>query len=217
MKQTIRIRTESAYEGDYNLKQEKDHRELENDKTRDTPIPAGEPGAEAVKPISAEEMLRTAEEKANEYLTRLQRAQADFINFKRRVEQERSDYVRQAGADIILGILPVLDDIDRALEAVPGDIINHPWVEGVRHISRKLHSELEARGLQKMEARGKVFDPNVHESVALAQGKEDIVIEEIKPGYMLYDRVLRPCSVIVGNGESEPCSEAENKNKRTQN
>ncbi|MDX9986505.1 MAG: nucleotide exchange factor GrpE, partial [Dehalococcoidales bacterium] len=176
-----------------------------------------EPGAEAVKPISAEEMLRTAEEKANEYLTRLQRAQADFINFKRRVEQERSDYVRQAGADIILGILPVLDDIDRALEAVPGDIINHPWVEGVRHISRKLHSELEARGLQKMEARGKVLDPNVHESVALAQGKEDIVIEEIKPGYMLYDRVLRPCSVIVGNGESVPCSEAENKNKRTQN
>jgi len=65
-----------------------------------------------------------------------------------------------------------------------------------------------------MEAKGKVFDPNVHESVALAKGEEDIVVEEIKPGYMLYDRVLRPCSVIVGNGEETTCSEADNKTKR---
>jgi molecular chaperone GrpE len=196
------------------LKQEKENQKYDSEEAGDAQMPEGKPGAEDFTYDSAEEALKAAEDKANEYLGRLQRAQADFVNYKRRVEQERSEFVRQAGADVILGILPVLDDLDRALEAVPSDVKDHSWTEGIRHISRKLHSELEARGLQKMEAKGKVFDPNVHESVALAKGEEDIVVEEIKPGYMLYDRVLRPCSVIVGNGEETTCSEADNKTKR---
>jgi len=157
-----------------------------------------------------ESVLDSEEGKAGEYLARLQRAQADYINYKRRVEQERSDFVRQAGAGIILGILPVLDDLDRALEAVPADIKNHSWVDGIKHISRKLHSELESQGLKRMKAKGEVFDPNFHESIALAPGKEDAVVEEVKPGYMLYDRVLRPCSVIVGSGEELPDSKTGN-------
>lgn len=191
------------------MKQEKEKREFADREAAEAPSPDAV-SAENAQPEAGEMAGAATEDKSGEYLARLQRAQADFINYKRRVEQERSDFVKQAGADVILGILPVLDDIDRALESVPADIKKHSWVEGIRHISRKLHSELEARGLKKMEAKGKMFDPNFHESVALAQGKEDVVVEEVKPGYTLYDRVLRPCSVVVGNGEEIPCPGNEN-------
>lgn len=151
---------------------------------------------------TGEEMegVAAAEQKAEDYLARLQRTQADFVNYKRRVEQERSEFIRQASAETILAILPVLDDLDRAIESVPGDIKKHSWVDGIRHISRKLHTALESRGLKRIESVGKAFDPNFHESAALAPGKEDMVVEEIKPGYCLYDRVIRPCTVLVGSG-----------------
>ncbi|MDD3265115.1 MAG: nucleotide exchange factor GrpE [Dehalococcoidales bacterium] len=182
------------------MKHDKENLDIGNDEVQNAEAQEADLAADK-PPVSAEEALAACEEKASQYLARLQRAQADYINYKRRVEQERSEFVRQAGADVILGILPVLDDIDRALESVPADIKDHSWVDGVRHISRKLHSELEARGLEKIESRGQTFDPNIHESVALAKGKEDVVVEEVKPGYRLYDRILRPCSVVVGSGE----------------
>ncbi len=147
-----------------------------------------------------DEALKRAQQEASDYLDRLRRTQADFVNYKRRTEQERSDFVKQAEADLMLAILPVMDDLDRALESVPEDIKNHSWVDGVRFISRKLHSILESRGLKRIEAIGKRFDPNFHESAALAEGKEDVVLEEVKAGYQLHDRVIRPSSVIVGRG-----------------
>lgn len=182
------------------MEHDKENREIGNDEVWNAEAQEADLAADS-PPVSAEEALKESEEKASQYLARLQRAQADYINYKRRVEQERSEFVRQAGADVILGILPALDDLDRALESVPADIKEHSWVDGIRHISRKLHSELEARGLQKIESNGQTFDPNIHESVALSKGKEGVVVEEVKPGYRLYDRVLRPCSVVVGNGE----------------
>jgi molecular chaperone GrpE len=70
-----------------------------------------------------------------------------------------------------------------------------------------LHTALESRGLKRIESVGKAFDPNFHESAALTSGKEDMVVEEIKPGYCLYDRVIRPCTVMVGNGQEATCPE----------
>jgi len=170
---------------------------------------AAEPGSKTDNPETATtaEALKAAEEKAGDYLSRWQRAQADYINYKRRVEQERSDFARQAGAEIILSILPALDDLGRAIEAVPEDIKGHSWVDGIRHIDRKLHAALRSHGLERIESVGKNFDPNVHESAALAHGEEDVVVNEIKAGYKLFDRVIRPCTVIVGSGEEAPCPE----------
>lgn len=164
---------------------------------------AEETGQGEADKISTEQKLQQAEEKAQDYLSKWQRTQADFINYKRRVEQERSEFAQQAGAEVILALLPVMDDLDRAIESVPEDVDNHPWAEGIRHIVRKLHSVLESRGLERIESIGEHFDPNIHESVALANGKEDVVVQEIKAGYRLYDRVLRPSSVIVGNGDQK--------------
>lgn len=155
---------------------------------------------------SPDDQLQDAETKARDYFSKLQRVQADFINYKRHIEQERSSFVQQAESDLILSILPVMDDLERALEATPEDIRKHSWVDGMRHIHRKLASILEGRGLKRIRSVGEAFDPNYHESAALAPGVEDKVVEEIKAGYTLYDKVLRPCTVLVGDGRQGNCA-----------
>jgi len=155
--------------------------------------------AEGIKKALAE-----AEKKTEEYLANWQRAQADFINYKRRNEQERQDFSRFANAELMLSLLPALDDLERALNSVPpAKSAKHSWLEGIRLVERKFKSSLEARGLTPIKALGEPFDPNFHEAVRQDKGKEGIVIEEFQKGYMLGDRVLRPAKVVVGNGEEE--------------
>lgn len=154
---------------------------------------------ESLKPALAE-----AQQKAEDYLANWQRAQADFINYKRRNEQERRDFSRFANAELMLSLLPVLDDLERALNSVPpAKSAKHSWLEGIRLVERKFKSSLEAQGLTPIRALGEPFDPNFHEAVRQDKGKEGIVIEEFQKGYMLGDRVLRPAKVVVGNGEEE--------------
>jgi molecular chaperone GrpE len=148
--------------------------------------------------------LAEAEKKTEEYLANWQRAQADFINYKRRNEQERQDFSRFANAELMLSLLPALDDLERALNSVPpAKSAKHSWLEGIRLVERKFKSSLEAQGLTPIKALGEPFDPNFHEAVRQDKGKEGIVIEEFQKGYMLGDRVLRPAKVVVGNGEEE--------------
>ncbi|MFB0559560.1 MAG: nucleotide exchange factor GrpE [Dehalococcoidales bacterium] len=153
---------------------------------------------EALKQALAEE-----KEKAEKYLANWQRAQADFINYKRRSEQERAETTKFANSVLMLSLLPVLDDLERALNFVLPELAEPSWLEGVRLIERKMKATLEAQGLSAIEALGKPFDPNFHEAVRQDKGKEGIVIEEIQKGYKLHDRVIRPSRVVVGNGEVE--------------
>lgn len=150
-----------------------------------------------------------AEEKARaeDYLANWQRTQADFMNYKRRVEQERDDIRKHAKADLMLNLLPVLDDFERALANVSSDAVGHTWVNGVELIQRKLKSTLEASGLSEIKAVGEVFDPNIHEAAMQVEGDEGKVIGEIRKGYRLHDRVLRPSMVKVGQGKSEVTQE----------
>jgi molecular chaperone GrpE len=101
----------------------------------------------------------------------------------------------------MLQVLPVLDDLERALEHVPAKLASIAWVDGVNLIYRKLKATLEAQGLTRIEALGKPFDPNLHEAVRQDKGEEGIIIEEILKGYQLHDKVIRPTMVVVGNGE----------------
>ena len=152
---------------------------------------------ESLKQALAEEQKR-----AEDYLANWQRAQADFVNYKRRTEQERQDFSRFANANLILSLLPALDDLERALSSVPpAKSAKHSWLEGIRFVERKFKSAMEAQGLTPVKALGEPFDPNFHEAIRQDKGKEGIVIEEFQKGYMLGDRVLRPAKVVVGNGE----------------
>jgi len=154
---------------------------------------------ETLKQALAEE-----KKKAEDYLANWQRAQADFINYKRRTEQERQDFNRFANANLILSLLPALDDLERALSSIPpAKTSKHSWVEGVRLVERSFRSSLETQGLTPIKALGEPFDPNFHEALRQDKGKEGIIVEEFQKGYMLGDRVLRPAKVVVGNGEEE--------------
>ena len=139
--------------------------------------------------------------KAETYLENWKRAQADFINYKRRSEQEKEEASRFTNSVLILSLLPVLDDLERALNSVPPRLAKLPWVEGIRLIERKFHANLEAQGVTPIEARGKPFDPNLHEASMCSKGKEGIVVKELQKGYKLYNRLLRPATVAVGSGD----------------
>lgn len=153
---------------------------------------------------SLKQALAEEKKKSEEYLANWQRAQADFINFKRRTEQERQDFNRFANANFILSLLPVLDDLERALSSMPPTkSVKHSWAEGIRLVERKFKTILEGQGVTSIQALGEPFDPNFHEALRQDKGKEGIVIEEFQKGYMLGDRVLRPAKVVVGNGSGE--------------
>jgi len=153
---------------------------------------------ESLKKALAEEKAR-----AEDYLASWQRAQADFINYKRRTEQEREEFGKFANAMLMLNLLPILDDLERALASVPSKLAKLSWVEGMRLIERKLWASLEAQGLSQIKAVGEPFDPNLHEAAMQGKGKEGIVVEELQKGYKLHDRVIRPAKVVVGNGEEK--------------
>lgn len=154
-------------------------------------------------PQSEEEQVLTDKELAEQYLASWQRAQADFINFKKRADQEKAEFAKFANGNIMTGILAVIDDFERALENVPDEVSASGWVEGIEHIYRKLLAELESRGLATIEAQGADFDPNFHQAVLYEEGDEGKVIEELQKGYMLHDRLLRPTMVKVGKGQAE--------------
>jgi molecular chaperone GrpE len=145
--------------------------------------------------------LSETKQKAEDYLDSWKRAQADFINYKRRVEQERLEMGKYFNTQLILSLLPILDDFERALGSITPRLAKADWVDGIRLIERKLRTTLEAEGVSTIKAVGEVFDPNLHEAVMQSKGEEGKVIMEMQKGYKLFDKVIRPSKVAVGNGE----------------
>jgi molecular chaperone GrpE len=141
-----------------------------------------------------------AKSEAETYLDNWKRTQADFVNYKRRAEQEREDTVKFGNSMLLLSLLPVLDDLQRALESIPADIKNMPWVEGIRLIERKFSSSLESQGVKVIPTEGEAFDPNVHEAAMHVDGADGMIVKELQKGYKIHDRVIRPAMVTVGNG-----------------
>jgi len=160
--------------------------------------------AEEVNEVEAlKKSLAEATAKAEANLAGWQRAQADFMNYKRRSEQEKEEIAKFANSPLLLNLLPVLDDLERAFAAIPPRLAEADWLEGIKLIERKLWATLEAQGLSQIKALGEPFDPRLHEAVRQDKGKEGIVVEEIQKGYRFHDRVIRPAKVVVGNGEEE--------------
>jgi molecular chaperone GrpE len=110
---------------------------------------------------------------------------------------------------VILNILPVLDDLDRAIKSIPEKLAHLTWTDGIRLIQRKLQATLEAQGVTEIKALGENFDPSIHEAVAQTTGEDGKVIEEAQRGYKLHGRVIRPVYVIVGNGKQQEKNEPE--------
>jgi molecular chaperone GrpE len=149
--------------------------------------------------------LEAATRARDDYLAALQRERAEFLNFKRRTAEEREAMLGLAAEGLIGKVLALADDFDRALESRPGSHADDPWVEGITAIDRKLRQLLESEGVTAIEASpGTAFDPRQHEAVANVPGSgrpEGQVVEELRRGYRLRDRVIRPALVAVSQGD----------------
>lgn len=155
-------------------------------------------------PQTTEELRSALEEeraRAEEYLDRWKRAQAEFVNYKKRNEKDREELLRFANSILIAKLLPILDDFERALRTIPDRIHTLTWVEGIFIIHRKLQAVLEQEGVTEIEAEvGREFDPTVHEAVVHEESeeyKEGQIIDILQQGYKLHDRVVRPTLVKV--------------------
>lgn len=149
--------------------------------------------------------LDEAKARADEATYNWQRSAADFANYKRRTEEDRSLLARAGTAVLISKLLAVQDDFDRALANVPDDV-HEGWLEGIQLVERKLRSALESEGVTPIVALGQPFDPNLHEAVVhepTDAHPDNTVIEELQRGYRLGDRVLRPSLVKVANNPTQ--------------
>jgi molecular chaperone GrpE len=159
---------------------------------RENPVQAQE-SLEALR-----ELLAKEKERAEANLASWQRSAADFQNYKRRVEQEREEIARLSNAAMIINLLPLMDDLERALDSVDTRLAGMTWLDGLRLIHRKFQALLEMNAVTEIEADGQDFDPNVHEAVTFGPGEENKVIAVVQKGYRLGGRVLRPAMVVVG-------------------
>ncbi len=153
---------------------------------------------ERLQALEAE--LEAARAQAEEYLDQWRRTAAEFANYRKRLEREQAEFIKQANAALIAKLLPVLDDFDLAFEHLPEEVAESAWVEGFALIRRKLHAILEQEGVTPIEAVGQPFDPTLHEAVSHEESEEvesGHVIAEVRKGYRLGDRVLRPALVRV--------------------
>ena len=178
------------------------------------PVEAEASKAEEVEPMpddgaaeSAEEVDQTPEAEIErltklneEYLDGWQRARADFVNYKKRIEREQREAYRRAAGDILTRYLGIVDDLERALKDRPTEGDPGNWADGVELIYRKLRSVLEAEGVESIDALGQPFDPNLHEAISHEDSDEQpagYVIDVVQQGYRMGDQVLRPALVRV--------------------
>ena len=144
--------------------------------------------------------LESIDKEADQYLDYLKRLKAEFDNYKKRNLKEQGRKITLFSEDLIKQFLPIVDDLERALEMVRGkeDITN--FVQGVEIIFNQLKNTLEKQGLEQIRAKGEPFDPYLHEAimkVELDEYPDNIIVEEMRKGYKLKDRVLRPSMVKV--------------------
>ena len=193
----------------------------DNKKEEVTDIPETEEAADAVKEETAEAETQTEEaadnaskggffkkkkdprdEKIEELTDRVKRQMAEFENFRKRTEKEKSSMYEMGARDIIERILPVIDNFERGLAVIPEDKKEDPIAEGMEKIYKQIQKVFEEAGVKPIEAAGKEFDPNFHNAVMHVEDGslgENIVAEELQKGYMYRDSVVRHSMVKVAN------------------
>jgi molecular chaperone GrpE len=151
------------------------------------------------RPLDPE--LQAARDEAQANFARYQRLAADFENYKRRTRQELADRTQYANEELLRKLLPILDNLRRALEHAP-EGIDRNWFDGLPMVVRQFEDTLRAQGVSPIAAVGEKFDPSQHEAIAREETdehEEGTIVEEMQPGYRLHERVLRPTLVKVAH------------------
>jgi len=156
---------------------------------------------EIVLKIDEFNSLKQEAESAKDYRDRLLRLQAEVDNTKKRLEKERLEFIKYANEGIILELLETLDDLERSVEAAEAKHQDlNAFLKGIEMILAHLYEMLKKKGVSPIEAKGELFDPNLHEAmmqIETDEFPEDTVVEELQKGYMLEDRVIRTAKVKV--------------------
>jgi len=174
----------------------KDHKEEKNNG-------AGAPQGEAAVTIKEAEYLKLKEDavRAQEHWDRYLRLQADFENTRKRYEREKQDFVKFANEGVIVELLSILDELERAVASVEAHQEDFPaFLKGVEMILGHLYEMLKGYGVRPIEAKDKLFDPHYHEALmqVVDNGRpEHTVLEELQKGYLLNDRIIRTAKVKV--------------------
>jgi molecular chaperone GrpE len=166
----------------------------------DIPVNPETNDAEAPEALTSLAALKERAAERDQYLDLLQRTQADFENYQKRNQKEREQERRYLSGALVLDWLPVLDNLERALEAANKVGETGPLVQGVNMVRKQFLDLLKRYHVTRIEALGKPFDPNLHQALTqqpAAEQPPNTVIQVIEPGYLNHDRVLRPAKVIV--------------------
>ncbi len=153
--------------------------------------------------INKEKLLSDFEKckkQAEEYLAGWKRAKADLINYKKRQEEVVQEFIKFANQDLILELLPMLDNFRLAAQHLPKELENSEWVKGVFQIKNQLENLLKTRGIEEIKSVGEKFNPELHESVEEVESsdkKEGMIVEEVQKGYKLNGKVIRAARVKV--------------------
>jgi len=149
--------------------------------------------------IPEDELHKELKDEIEDLESSLKRVMADFDNYRKRMVKERKRIIQRANEDLMIDILEVLDDLERALD----DDISE---DGIKMVYRKLKNKLKEHGLESIDAVGEEFDPNYHECIYSEEVEDDqvdIVLEEFNKGYKMNSRVIRPAKVKVGKKKKE--------------
>lgn len=186
-----------------NIKEKNEKEEAASvENTGDSPRETDPAGEEKAEVKEEEEALKNLEARVAEVNDKYIRLAAEFDNYRRRTAKERLELISTAGEDIIKGMLPVLDDCERALQVLRESGSDKAAVEGTELIYNKLMTFLKGRGLSVIEALGKELDTDFHEAVAQLPVQEsdrkNKIVDVIQQGYKLNDKVIRFAKVVVG-------------------
>jgi len=163
-------------------------------------------GADAPDVEALQQELEEARAQSRHHLDQWKRSAANLENYRKHVEKERADLVKLTKASVIVQILPVLDDLDRAFATIPFDLRSFTWTEGLALIDRKLQAILEQQGLEEIDESGVPFDPTQHQAMLEEHTDEysdGHVMAILQKGYKLDGRVLRPALVKIARGDAD--------------
>lgn len=179
------------------MKRDKEQEDLKEEVLEDKNEEKNEEKQEKTIDIDNEELDKALKEN-EEFTTRLQRLQADFSNYKKRVEKEKQGLISYGAESFIVDILPILDNFERALETEKDK--DDPFFQGIDMIYKGLIEVLNKNGVEEMDSLEKPFNPEYHHAVGMEDSKEhekDTVIRILQKGYIMKDKVIRPAMVMV--------------------
>lgn len=140
----------------------------------------------------------TLKQQVAELEEKLKYQHAELVNYKARTEKDKAQIGKFARRDLLIQLLPIFDNIDRALSHVPEDLVEHEYIKGIRGVSKQLDGELETLGVEKIKTVGEAFDPELHEAVLVeGEGDHEEIIEEMQAGYKLNGDVVRHAMVKI--------------------